>query len=102
MCSSDLSNTADEYRTLSSGSKEIKANAIIMFHADTRESADLDARYAAKIAEREIFLKGELTKAVQKGDGEEYALIEKQIVSERKKFQTELEEKKDAVRSAGK
>ena len=36
--SQPTSNTADEYRTLSSGSKEIKANAIIMFHADTRES----------------------------------------------------------------
>ena len=70
--------------------------------AQKAELADLDARYAAKFAEREIFLKGELAKAVEKGDGQEYALIEKQIVSERKKFQTELEEKKDAVRSAGK
>ena len=41
-------------------------------------------------------------KAVEKGDGEEYQQIEKQLVSERKKFQAELEEKKDAVRNAGK
>ena len=70
--------------------------------AQKKELADLDSRYAAKIAEREIFLKGELAKAVEKGDGEEYAQIEKQLVSERKKFQGELEEKKDAVRNAGK
>ncbi len=69
--------------------------------AQKTELADLDARYAAKIAEREIFLKGELAKAVEKGDGAEYQQIEKQLVSERKKFQAELEEKKDAVRSAG-
>ena len=70
--------------------------------AQKKELADLDARYAAKIAEREIFLKGELAKAVEKRDGEEYQQIEKQLVSERKKFQAELEEKKEAVRSAGK
>ena len=69
--------------------------------AQKTELADLDSRYAAKIAEREIFLKGELAKAVAKGDGEEYQQIEKQLVSERKKFQAELEEKKDAVRGAG-
>lgn len=70
--------------------------------AQKKELADLDARYAAKIAEREIFLKGELAKAVEKGDGEEYQQIEKQLVSERKKFQAELEEKKEAVRGTGK
>jgi hypothetical protein len=67
-----------------------------------KELAELDTRYAAKIAEREIFLKGELAKAVEKGDGEEYQQIEKQLVSERKKFQAELEDKKEAVRNASK
>jgi hypothetical protein len=70
--------------------------------AQKKELAELDTRYAAKIAEREIFLKGELAKAVEKGDGEEYQQIEKQLVSERKKFQAELEEKKEALRSARK
>lgn len=70
--------------------------------AQKKELAELDTRYAAKIAEREIFLKGELAKAVEKGDGEEYQQIEKQLVSERKKFQAELEEKKEALRNAGK
>jgi hypothetical protein len=70
--------------------------------AQKKELAELDTRYAAKIAEREIFLKGELAKAAEKGDGEEYQQIEKQLVSERKKFQAELEEKKEALRNAGK
>jgi hypothetical protein len=70
--------------------------------AQKKELAELDTRYAAKIAEREIFLKGELAKAAEKGDGEEYQQIEKQLVSERKKFQAELEEKKEALRKAGK
>jgi hypothetical protein len=60
--------------------------------------AELDSKYAAKIAEREIFLKGELGAAAAKGDAEAYAQIEKQLVSERKRFQAELEEKKEQVR----
>lgn len=63
-----------------------------------KQLAELDSKYAAKIAEREIFLKGELGAAAAKGDAEAYAQIEKQLVSERKKFQAELEEKKGKVR----
>jgi hypothetical protein len=66
--------------------------------AQKKELAELDSRYAAKIAERDIFLKGELAKAAAKGDAEAYEQLEKQLVSERKKFQGELEEKKDSVR----
>ena len=69
--------------------------------AQKKELAELDSRYAAKIAEREIFLKGELEQAAGKGDFEAYAQIEKQLVSERKKFQAELEEKKEQVRQRG-
>ena len=63
-----------------------------------KQLAELDSKYTAKIAEREIFLKGELAAAAAKGDAEAYAQIEKQLVSERKKFQAELEEKKEKVR----
>jgi hypothetical protein len=67
-----------------------------------KELAELDSRYAAKIAEREIFLKGELSTAAQKGDFEAVEQLEKQLVSERRKFQAELEEKKEAVRNPAK
>lgn len=63
-----------------------------------REIAELDSIYSAKIAEREIFLKGEMGKAIGTGDFEAIEQLEKQIASERKRLQTELEEKKDAVR----
>ena len=63
-----------------------------------KELADLDSRYAAKIAEREIFLKGELEKAAAKGDFEACEQLDKQLVSERKSLQAELEEKKEKVR----
>ncbi len=64
-----------------------------------KQLAELDSKYAAKIAEREIFLKGELTKAAQKGDFEAIAQLEKQLVSDRKSLHAELEAKKEKVRS---
>jgi hypothetical protein len=65
-----------------------------------KELAEMDSKYAAKIAEREIFLKGQLQKAVEKGDAEEYHQIEEQLVRDRKGLQAELEEKKDKIRNA--
>jgi hypothetical protein len=62
--------------------------------------AELDSKYAAKIAERELFLKGELANAVAKGDYEAYQQLEQQRVSERKTLQAELEEKKEQVRQS--
>lgn len=67
-----------------------------------KELAELDSKYAAKIAEREIFLKGQLQKAAEKGDAEEYHQIEEQLVRDRKAFQAELEEKKEKIRNSGK
>ncbi len=66
--------------------------------AHKKQLAELDAKYAAKIAEREIFVKGELAAAANKGDFEAYTQLEKQLVSDRKSLTAELEEKKEAVR----
>ena len=66
--------------------------------AQKKKLAELDAKYAAKIAEREIFLKDELSKVAAKGDFEAVEQLEKQIVSEKKSLTAELEEKKDEVR----
>ena len=66
--------------------------------AQKKELAELDSLYAAKIAERELFLKGEAEKAAEKADFEALAQIQKQMVSERKTLAADLEEKKEKVR----
>ena len=66
-----------------------------------KELAELDSLYASKIAQREIFLKGELAKAEGGGDFEAMQQIQRQLVSERKSLQAELEEKKEKVRQVG-
>jgi len=63
-----------------------------------KQLAELDSRYAAKIAEREIFLNEKLAAAAAGRDHEAVAQLEKQLASERKTFKIELEEKKEKVR----
>lgn len=60
--------------------------------------ADLDSLYKSKLADREILVKGQLQKAADKGDLEAYEQLEKQLVSDRKTLNAELEEKKERVR----
>ena len=64
--------------------------------AQKKQLAELDSKYAAKIAEREIALKGEMAKVAD--DFEKIDVLQKQLIAERKKLQTELEEKKEIVR----
>lgn len=75
------------------------APTVKLTEAQKREMAELDSKYAAKIAEREIFLKGEMAKAIDKGDPVELAQIEQQLANARKSFQADLEEQKEAVRN---
>jgi hypothetical protein len=79
-----------------------KAPSVKLSDAQKKELAELDSLYASKIAQREIFLKGELAKAEASGDFEAVEQVQKQLVSERKSLQAELEEKKEKVRLSGK
>ena len=67
-----------------------------------KEIGELDSLYASKVAQREIFLKGEIAKAELGGDFEALEQLQKQLASEKKTFATELEEKKEAVRKGKK
>jgi hypothetical protein len=60
--------------------------------------AELESKSAAKLAERELFLKEEMVKAANAGNGELMEQLEKQLVSERKSIASDLEEKKVKVR----
>ncbi len=66
--------------------------------AQKKQLAELDSKYTAKIAEREIALKGEIAKVAD--DFEKAEALQKQLTGERKKLQAELEEKKEQIRSA--
>ena len=62
--------------------------------------AELDTKYAAKIAEREIALNGEITRAAN--DPEKAQALREQLTHERKKLHGELEDKKERLRTGAK
>jgi hypothetical protein len=62
-----------------------------------KELAELDSKYAAKIAEREIALNAEIAKAAN--DVEKEESLREQLIADRKKLQNELEDKKEQIRT---
>lgn len=76
--------------------------AVKLTDQQKKELAELESRCQAKTADRELFLKGEIAKAIDKGDQEAVEQLEKQLVSERKSIRADYDEKKDKVRAGGK
>jgi hypothetical protein len=74
------------------------APAVKLSTEQKRQLAELDSQCAAKVAERELFLKDQIVKAVNSGDAEAIEQLEKQLVSERKSIRANFDEKKEKVR----
>ena len=74
------------------------APAVKLSDAQKKQLAELDSKYAAKIAERELTLKDEITRLGQGGEFEKMGQLEERLASERKALQAELDEKKDNLR----
>ncbi len=78
-----------------------KASPTVKLSADQKKQlAELDSRYAAKVAEREIALKSEIDKATAAGEAEGAEKLQQQLLDDRRKLQAELEDKKDQVRNS--
>jgi len=78
-----------------------KSPAVKVTDKQKQELAEIDSKYAAKYAERELLLKEEMNKAMAKGDYEALGQLEKQLVSDRKSIEAEKEEKKEKIRTRG-
>jgi hypothetical protein len=68
--------------------------------AQKKDIAELESQYAAKIAGREIALKNEIAKLTAADDLEKVEATRQQLAHERKKLQSELEDKKARARAA--
>jgi hypothetical protein len=79
-----------------------KASPTARLSAKQKEQlAELDSRFAAKIAGREIAMQDEIARANAAGEFEKAEQLRQQWANERKALQAELEEKKEGVRQAG-
>jgi hypothetical protein len=62
--------------------------------------AEIDSICRAKIAEKELFLKGKIEEAGLKGSFEEFEQLEKQLATEIRRLQEDCEEKKAKIRGS--
>jgi hypothetical protein len=62
--------------------------------------AELDSTFRARIAERELFLKGEIDKAQSAQNLEEVESLQKQLTLEIHRLREEAEEKKEKLRGS--
>ena len=74
------------------------APSVKLTAAQKAQLAELDSKYAAKLAEREITLNGEIARAEAGGDADELSKLRGQLASDRRSIQAELEDRKEAVR----
>jgi hypothetical protein len=65
-----------------------------------KELGELDSKYRAKIAEKELFLKDQIRKAQTDGKVEDVESLEKQLASEVRRLQDECEGKKEKLRAS--
>jgi hypothetical protein len=78
-----------------------KASPSISLTEDQKkEIAEIDSVYRAKIAEKEVFLKDQISKARNAGKPEEVESFEKQLVSEIRRMQQDCEAKKEKLRAS--
>jgi len=75
-----------------------KTSPSVKLSADQKKQlAELDSKYAALIAGREIALNSEIAKVTD--DVEKEESLREQLMTDRRRLQAELEEKKERVRS---
>jgi hypothetical protein len=65
-----------------------------------KELAELDSKYEAKIAEKELFLKDQIRKAQTEGKADDIDSLRKQLASAIRRLQEECEAKKGILRAS--
>src|SRR5437016_11018122 len=65
-----------------------------------KQLAEIDSTFKARIAEKELFLKGEIQKAQMTGKIEEVESLQKQLTSEIRRLQEDCEAKKEKLRTS--
>lgn len=77
---------------------EKKSPTTKLTDAQKRDIAEVDSVYRAKIAEKELFLNGQLEKARNEGDTQAVMDIERQLAGEIRRLREECETRKEKIR----
>ena len=65
-----------------------------------KQLAEIDSQFKARIAEKELFLKGEIANAQSAGKFDDVESFQKQLTSEIKRLQEDCEAKKEKLRAS--
>ena len=79
---------------------EKKAPSVALTDEQKQQIADIESTFKARIAERELFLKGEISKANAAGNLEEAETLQKQLTIDIRRFQEDAEAKKEKLRAS--
>jgi hypothetical protein len=79
---------------------EKKTPSVALTSEQKQQIAEIESTYKARIAEKELFLKGEMEKARVSGKYEELESLEKQFGVELRRLQEDCEAKKEKLRAS--
>jgi hypothetical protein len=72
---------------------------LVLTDEQKKQLAEIDSIFKARIAEKELLLKGEMQKAQNTGKLEEMEALEKQLATEMRRLQEDCEAKKEKLRA---
>lgn len=78
---------------------EKSSPSISLSEEQKKQIAEIDSRFKARIAEKELFLRGEIQKARAAGNIEELASLEQQLGAEVRRLRADCESAKEKVRA---
>ena len=79
---------------------EKKAPSVALTNEQKQQIAEIESTYKARIAEKELILKGEMENARSGGKYEELEALEKQLSVEIRRLQEDCEAKKEKLRAS--
>jgi len=76
-----------------------KSPALTLSDEQKAQLAEIDSQFRAKIAEKELFLKEQIGKAVAAGKFDEVEQLEQQLTTETRRLKEDWESKKEKLRA---
>ena len=76
-----------------------KDPGVLLSDEQKQRIAEIEAKYKADIAAKELLLQGEVAKATAVGSHKEIAQLRRQLADEIRRFEEKRDREKDAVRS---
>jgi hypothetical protein len=79
---------------------EKKAPSVALTDEQKAQFAEIESTFKARLAERELFLKGEIAKATAAGKLEEVESLQTQLTIDIRRIQEDAEAKKEKLRAS--